>query len=161
MMKIVGTAIIAVVVLIPLSPIQAAAACDELIGTIIAKHLRPVIENAECPVVKDGGLDKKGHKLAGVCYESRGRTSQIRIDTQLNCHASGESVVAKLLGGKNAPSISENVTVEAEARGADCKLLNVEVKPSGELGKVLADMFDANGRARQALDQGLAEVCKQ
>lgn len=160
-MEVVKAAIIAVVVLIPLVPIKAAAACDELIGSIITKHLGPVIENADCPVAKDAGLDKKGHRLAGVCYKSKGPTSQIKIDTQLNCHGSDESVVSKLLGAKNAPSISENVTVLAEARGADCQLLSVEVKPSGELGKILAAMFDADGKARKALEQGLAEVCKK
>jgi hypothetical protein len=113
-----------------------------------------VIANADCPIARDAGLDQKGHKLIGVCYESQGATSKIEIDAALNCHSSDHSVVSKLLGGKNAPSISENVTVVAEARGADCQLLSAEVKPSGELGKILAAMFDANGKAREALEKG-------
>jgi hypothetical protein len=149
-----------VVVLMQLVVGKTFAACDDLIGSIITKHLGPVIANADCPVAKDAGLDQKGHKLTGVCYESQGATSKIKIDTTLNCHSSNESVVSKLLGSKNSPSISENVTVEAEARGADCQLLSVEVEPSGELGKILAAMFDANGKARQALEQGLADACK-
>jgi hypothetical protein len=153
-MKIAKSAAIAFVACMPFN---AARACDDLVDTIISRHLGPVIENADCPLP---GLDKKGHKLAGVCYESTGPTSHIRIDAQLNCHASGESVVSKALGAKNTPPASENVTVEAEARGADCQLLSVDVKPSGELGKVLAAMFDAKGKARQALQQGLAEICK-
>jgi hypothetical protein len=45
-------------------------------------------------------------------------TSHIRIDTHLNCHASSEGFFSKLGGSKTTPSISENVTVEAEARGS-------------------------------------------
>jgi hypothetical protein len=160
-MNIIRAAKIALLVLIPFIPIKAVAACDDLIGSIVTRHLGPVIANADCPVAKDAGLDQKGHKLVGVCYESQGATSKIKIDTALNCHSSDESAVSKLLGAKNAPSISENVTVEAEARGAGCQLLSVEVKPSGELGKILAAMFDANGKAREALEQGLTEACKK
>lgn len=141
-----------------LAPLGAASACDALIGTIITKQLGPAIEKADCPIP---GLDKPGHKLVGVCYESAGATSKIKIDTALNCHASGESVISKLTGGDNAPSKTENVSVEAEARGSDCELLSVEVKPSGELAKLAASWFDANGKARQALQQGLADVCKK
>ena len=139
----------------------AADACDDLIGNVITKHLRPAVEELDCSIPGKAGLDKKGHKLNKICYESTGPTSHIRIDTSLNCHSSSESVVSKALGGNNTPSISENVTAEAEARGSDCKLLNVEVKPSGELGKLLAKIFDANGRARLALEQGLADVCSK
>jgi hypothetical protein len=139
-------------------PSDTALACDDLVDTIIAKHLGPVIENADCPL---NGLDKKGHRLVGVCYESAGATSHIDIDTQLNCHASDESVVSHLLGSKSTPSVSENVTVEAEVRGADCQLVSVDVKPSGELGKMIAAMFDAKGEARKALERGLAEMCKK
>lgn len=156
-MKIVRPAAIPSIAFVACTPFNAAFACDELVDTIISRHLGPVIETADCPLP---GLDKKDHKLVAVCYESTGPTSHIRIDAQLSCHASGESVASKLLGAKNTPSASEDVTVEAEARGADCQLLSVNVKPSGELGKVLAVMFDANGKARQALQQGLAELCK-
>lgn len=153
-----GLAMIALAIAGALAPFGAAAACDALIGTIITKQLGPAIEKADCPIP---GLDKPGHKLVGVCYESAGATSKIKIDTALNCHASGEGAVSKLLGGNNAPSKTENVSVEAEARGSDCELLSVEVKPSGELAKLAASWFDANGKARQALQQGLADVCKK
>ena len=148
----------ALAIFVAFAPFKAASACDELVGTIITKHLGPAIEQADFPIP---GMDKPGHKLVGVCYESAGPTSKIKIDTALNCHASGESVTSKLTGGDKALSKTENVSVEAEARGADCQLLNVEVKPSGELAKLAASWFDANGKARQALEQGLAEVCKK
>ena len=153
-----GSARVALVMAIALAPFGTASACDALIGTIITKQLGPAIENADCPIP---GLDKPGHKLVGVCYESAGPTSKIKIDTALDCHASGESVISKLTGGDNAPSKTENVSVEAEARGSNCELLSVEVKPSGELAKLAASWFDANGKARQALQQGLADVCKK
>jgi hypothetical protein len=152
-----GTAAI-FVALSALVPIKASAQCDQFIGTVLSKHLRPVIESADCPLP---GLDKKGHNLVGVCYQSSGPTSHIIIDTYLNCYASGESVVSKLFGAKNAPSVSENVSVEADVNGADCHLNYVNIKPSGELGKVLAALFDANGKAREALEQGLADACKK
>lgn len=142
-------------------PVDAIAACDELLGSLISAKLGPVISDLDCAVVKNLGVDKKDHKLAGVCYQSTGPTSQIRIDTQLHCSSSDESVVGKLLGGKNAPSVSENLTVEAEARGSDCQVTSVSVKPSGELGKALASLFDADGRARKALQDALTSACKK
>lgn len=141
-----------------IAPLPAFAACDELVDHILAVQLAPAIEGADCPFP---GLDKKGHKLVGVCYQSTGPTSHITIDTALNCHASDESIPAKLFGGKNTPSKTENVTVEAEARGSDCSLVVVQVKPSGELAKLLVPLFDANGKARTALEKGLAQVCKK
>jgi hypothetical protein len=148
-------------VLTPLLPVNARAACDQFAGNLISKQLRPQIASIDCAVLKQAGIDKKDHKLVSVCYESTGPTSRIRIDTQLHCYGSSESVVSKLIGGKNAPSVSENVTVEAEARGSDCHLNDVKIQPSGELGKALAALFDANGKARKALEQGLAEACKK
>lgn len=105
-----GPAMVALAIAGALAPFQSASACDALIGTIITRQLGPAIEKADCPIP---GLDKPGHKLVGVCYESAGATSKIKIDTALNCHASGESAVSKLLGGDNAPSKTENVSVEA------------------------------------------------
>lgn len=140
-------------------PVSADAACDELVGSLIKSKLRPVVEDLDCAVVKSLGVDKKDHKLVGVCYQSAGPTSQIRIDTQLHCYGSSESVVGKLFGGKNAPSVSENLTVEAEARGSDCQVTSVSVQPSGELGKALASLFDANGKARTALQDALTQAC--
>lgn len=157
-MNVLSSTATIILILAALTPVKAFAECDQFIGNILSKHLRPVIENADCPVA---GLDKKGHDLVGVCYESSGPTSHIIIDTHLNCHASGESVVSKLFGARNAPSVSENLTVEADVRGADCHLNYVNVKPSGELGKVLVALFDANGKAREALEQGLADACKK
>jgi hypothetical protein len=48
---------------------------------------------------------------------------------------------------------------EAEARGSDCTVIDVKVKPSGELGKALASMFNANGKASDALQQALTQAC--
>jgi hypothetical protein len=138
-------------------PFHAFAACDALVGKIIETKLAPEVANADCPIK---GLDKKGHKLKGVCYESTGAQSSITVDANLNCHASSESVVGKLFGKKSRPSASENLKVEAVARGSDCQLESVKVKPSGEIGKLFAHLFDANGRARKALQQGLDEACK-
>jgi hypothetical protein len=141
------------------SPVKAIAACDELVGRLISTKLRPLVEVLDCAVVKGAGVDRKDHKLVGVCSESTGPISQIKIDTQLHCHSSDESVAGKLLGGKNAPSVSENLTVEAEATESDCHVTAVWVKPSGELGKALAALFDANGKARAALQEGFTQAC--
>lgn len=135
------------------------AACDDLVDRLITNKLKPVIEDLDCSVVKNLGVDKKDHKLVGVCYESTGAMSKIRIDTQLHCQGSDQSVVSKIVGKHAIPSVSENVTVVAEARGSDCKVIDAQIKPSGELGKALASLFDANGKARDALQQGLTEAC--
>lgn len=137
----------------------ARAACDDLVDNLIIAKLRPVIAELDCSVLNKAGLDKKDHKLAGVCYQSTGATSEIRIDTQLRCHSSDQSVPGRLLGGSSVPSASEDVTAEAKVRGSDCFVIEVVVKPSGELGKLLAKLFDANGKAREALQQALTQAC--
>ena len=95
------------------------------------------------------------------CYQSTGATSHITIDTTLHCHDSDESVGSHLLGSKNQASVSDHVTVEADARGSDCSVIGVQVKPSGELTKIAAKIFDADGKARKALEEGLAKACKK
>lgn len=138
---------------------DASAACDEFASKIIEKKLAPAIADLDCTLVKEGGLDKKGHQLKKVCYESSGVTSKIHIETYLRCYSSSESFVSKIGGEKTQPSISENADADAEVRGADCKLLNVKVSPSGEISKVLVKWFDVDGKARKALEGGLAEIC--
>ena len=139
--------------------VNARAACDDLVDNLITAKLKPVIEGLDCAVVKKLDVDKPDHKLVGVCYESTGATSHIRIDTTLHCYASDESVASHLMGSKNKPSVSENVTAEADARGSDCKVTDVKVKPSGALGKVLASWFDVDGKARKALQDALTQAC--
>lgn len=131
----------------------ASEACDDLVGSILVANLRPSIEDLDCSVLKKAGLDKKGHKLKDLCYESSGPTSRVRVDTSLNCHTSDKAVVPG--------SVSENVSADADVRGADCQVTDIRVKPSGELGKALASMFDANGKAREALQKGLNQACKR
>src|SRR5260370_81307 len=48
-MNIIRAAKIAFLVLIPFIPIKTVAACDDLIGSIITRHLGPAIANADCP----------------------------------------------------------------------------------------------------------------
>ncbi|MGU3420786.1 hypothetical protein [Methylobacterium sp. D54C] len=128
-------------------------ACDDLVGSILAANLRPAIEDLDCSVLKKAGLDKKGHKLNGVCYESSGPASHVRVDTSLNCHTSDKALIPS--------SVSENVSVDADVRGVDCQVTDIRVKPSGELGKALTSMFGANGKAREALQKGLNQACKR
>jgi hypothetical protein len=136
-----------------------AVACDELIGTIVAKHLAPIIECAGCPGPDEAGMDEPDHKLTGVCYESRGATSHLRIEASLTRSASSESVIAKLGGNATTPSISESVSIDAEIRGSDCSITALDVEPSGEVGKLIAQWFDAEGQARSALEEALDEAC--
>ncbi len=129
------------------------------IGNILSKHLEPAIENVDCSAEKQVGLENRGHKLAGVCYQFFGKISRIALVAHLNCHSSNESVDSKLFGTENAPSLSENVAVDVEV-AADCHLDDVKVEPAGDLGKSLVAAFDTNGEARRALEDGLAEFCK-
>jgi len=155
-MKSLSITIFLLGVITSLAPIKAFAQCDQFIGKILSEHLKPVIESADCPFAKKAGLDKKGHRLGNVCYESSGPTSHIRIETHLNCHGSKKGLFAFA-----KPSVSEDVAIEAEVRGSDCHLNYVRVKPSGEMGKALTSLFDANKEARKALEQGLTTVCNK
>lgn len=155
----INTPIFAVLASLVATP--SSAACDLFVSGVLFRHLAPAVADADCSVLGRAGLDKKDHHLVSVCYESSGPTSHIRIDTQLRCHASDESVMSHLFGRRNTPSISENVSAEAEVRGQDCHLNYVKVKPSGEISKILVAVFDANGKARKALQDGLNEICKK
>lgn len=141
--------------------VGAHAACDDLISGVIKNHLDPVLKGAPCPVVDKIGVDKTDHKLKQVCYESNGPTSKIRMDGEFSCHSSSESVVSKAVGGNNSPGFDENVTAVASIKGSDCSIIDVEVSPSGEGAKLLAKLFDAKGKARDALENALKEVCKK
>jgi hypothetical protein len=140
---------------------ESALACDELISNAIKTYTSPAFAELDCGVFGKAGLDKKGHTINNVCYQSSGPTSHIRIDTTLNCSASGESVVSKLVGGNNRPSVSENVSADADINGADCSVLNLKVSVSGAIGKAIADLFGADEKGGKALGDFLKQVCKR
>jgi hypothetical protein len=138
---------------------KAIAGCDQSKGDILSKHLRPVIESLDCALLKQPGLTDKGHKLVGVCYQFFGQISRITLDAHLSCRANSEDVNAKIFGTENAPGVTENIVVDAEV-GEDCHLYDVKALPSGNLGRLLANLFKINGEGRKALEEGLATVCK-
>jgi hypothetical protein len=55
--------------------------------------------------------------------------------------------------------IGDRVTARAEVRASDCQLLSVDVTSAGEMGKLLLNAFDVNGKARSALVQVLSRIC--
>jgi hypothetical protein len=128
-----------------------ALACDEFASRLLATKLAPAIASLGCSALGKAGLDNAGHKLANVCYASDGPNSSIRIVADLNCRTSSAAFIKS--------SVSESVTVEATVRGSDCSLSNAEVMPSGEIGKVLSQALDLNGRLRSALQDGLNTLC--
>ncbi|MGY4298847.1 Tfp pilus assembly protein PilX [Bradyrhizobium sp. i1.4.4] len=152
--------VMAILVLLTFQSEQALA-CDELISNAIKTYASPAFADLDCNVLGQAGLDKKGHTINNVCYESSGPMSHVRVDTTLNCHASDESVVSKLLGSKNGPSFSENVSVDADIKGADCTVLNLKVSVSGEVGKAIAALFGADEKGGKALGDFLKQVCNR
>lgn len=140
---------------------ERALACDELISNAIRTYASPAFAEVDCNVLGKAGLDKRGHTINNVCYQSSGPTSHIRIDATLNCHASGESVASKILGGKNKPSVSENVSADADIKGADCSVLDLKVSVSGAIGRAIADLFGADEKGGKALGDFLKQVCKR
>jgi hypothetical protein len=139
---------------------KAVAECDQSVGSILSKHLSPAIENIECASLKQPQAVAKAHKLLGVCYQFFGKISRVTLEARLSCHDDGSSVDSHLFGSENAPGLSENVSVDVEV-GADCQIDDVKAQPIGDLGKLLASSFAENGAARKALQDGLAEGCKQ
>lgn len=128
-------------------------ACDALVGSILTANLKPAIEDLDCSILGKAGLDKKGHKLVSVCYESSGPASHVRVNASLNCHTSDRALIPA--------SVSENVSVDADVSGADCQVKDVRVQASGEITKGLLKAFGANGKAGEALQKGLNQACKR
>jgi len=128
-----------------------ALACDDLAGKLLTAHLDPAIKSLGCSALGRAGLDNAEHKLESVCYTSTGPTSTVQIVAGLTCRTSDAAFIKT--------SLSERVTAEARVRGSDCLVEDVSVKPSGEIGKIFAQAFDLQGRARAALQDALAKVC--
>lgn len=125
-------------------------ACDDLADKLLSSYLAPAIQLLGCSELGKAGVDKADHKLENICYTSNGPTSAVEIVASLHCHT-GKAVILV--------SISERVTADAQVRGADCSVQSVSVRPSGEIGKVLASAFNVDGRARTALQEGLNKLC--
>jgi hypothetical protein len=128
-----------------------ASACDELITRLIEKAIRPAIESLDCGELGKAGIDKSEHHLESVCYTSSGPSSQIEIVVDLKCKT-GDNALFKT-------EATERVTAEAEVRGSDCQIEKIDFSAGGEVGKLLLRAFDANGKAREALQQALARAC--
>lgn len=133
-----------------------AQGCDKFAGAVIKGLVEPQLAQLECSGFKIFGLDHKDFKIADVCYTSTGPQSHVRIDATLRCYGSSESFIGKISG--TAPSKTENATLEADVSG-DCQVGDVSVKASGEVEKVLVSVFNANDKARQALQQGISKAC--
>jgi len=128
-----------------------AQGCDEFAGKLLASYLDPAIKSLGCSELGKAGVDHADHKLESVCYTSTGPTSQLMIIANLRCHTSDRALIPV--------SISERVTAEARVRGTGCSIEDLKLRPSGEIGKVLAAGLDLNGRARSALQDGLNKLC--
>jgi hypothetical protein len=130
---------------------KTAAACDEFASRLIDRAVRPEIESLDGGLVGRTGLDVRDHHLVSVCYTSTGPTSNIEIVADLKCKTSGDAFIKTEIG--------DRVTALAEVRASDCQLLNVDVTTSGEIGKLLLNSFNVNGKARDALVQALGRLC--
>jgi hypothetical protein len=130
---------------------DATLACDEFAGRLLSTYLSPAIASLGCSALGRAGLDNANHKLESVCYTSSGPTSSVQIVASLHCHTSDAAFIKA--------SVSERVTADATVRGSDCSVQGVTVRPSGDIGKVLSQAFDLDGRARTALQEGLDKIC--
>jgi hypothetical protein len=130
---------------------EGARACDELAGKLLSSYLEPAIKSLGCSALGRAGVDNADHKLESIWYTSSGPTSAVEIVASLHCHTSDAAVIPI--------SISEHVTADAQIRGADCSVQSVNVKPAGEIGKILVSAFNVSGRAGTALQDGLNKMC--
>jgi hypothetical protein len=127
------------------------APCDELVSRLLLKHLKNPIENAERGPLGMAGLDKRDHHLESVCYSSNGPVSSVIMVVSLTCKTSDRALIKA--------SVSEKITGTLQITGADCKVSNVNLGAAGEIGKVLLNVFNAQGKARDALQNALTNAC--
>ncbi|TPK85714.1 hypothetical protein FJ936_09250 [Mesorhizobium sp. B2-4-13] len=130
----------------------AVRACDEFAGRLISSAVAPAIEGLKCENIGKAGLDKPDHHLQSVCYTSSGSTSNLEIVASLRCKTSDKAFVKVAL--------SDTGTANAQVRGADCQLLEVNVQTSGEVGKILIRAFNVNGIVRTKLQEALDKFCQ-
>jgi hypothetical protein len=130
---------------------RAAGSCDELIGHLITRAVKPAVDGFDCGVLKKAGVDKNDHHLNSVCYTSTGPVSRVEVQATFTCKTSDKALIHF--------STSANATAVAEVRGSDCSVSFVDFQVSGEIAKVLVDAFDLKGRLADALKKGLAGAC--
>lgn len=130
---------------------RSAHACDELAGKLLSAYLAPAIASLGCSALARGGVDVANHKLESVCYNSAGPTSTVEVNASLQCRTSDAAFIKF--------QTSDHVKAIATVRGADCRVMDVRIIPSGEVGKVLVRGFGVEGRARAALQEGLTKIC--
>jgi hypothetical protein len=128
-----------------------AQACDEFASNLLKPHLAQAISALGCSELGRAGLDQADHKLEKVCYASTGPTSSVEIVASLRCHTSSAALLPA--------SVSERVGAEAIVLGSDCTVQGIKLKPSGEIGKILSAALGLNGLARNALQNGLNQLC--
>lgn len=126
-------------------------ACDDLTSKLVASYLDPVIRSLGCGELGKHGLDVPSQKLNSVCYKSSGSSSSIEMVVSLNCHTGPHALIPS--------SISERVTADVDFELGSCSVQNVQLRPSGEIGKVIFGAFDIDGHARVALQKALNKLC--
>jgi hypothetical protein len=128
-----------------------AFACDDLIGRLITRALKPAVEGFSCGELGFAGLDVAEHRLESVCYTSEGASSQIQIVASLKCRTSDAAFIRS--------QVSDRLTARATMRGSDCQITDVHVDAESQLGRAFLRSFDVNGKARKALETALENAC--
>jgi hypothetical protein len=131
--------------------VASAQSCDEFAGRLIANAVRPSIEALGCAELRRAGLDRSEHRLHHVCYSSSGATSNLEIVADLKCRT-GDKALIPAQG-------SERVTARVRVRAADCQITQLNIDADSDIGRMLLQAFDAEGKARQALQKALQGTC--
>lgn len=128
-----------------------AAACDALVGRLLANMLTPAIAGIDCGVLRRGGVDRPHHSLGEVCYTSQGEVSTLEVSAQLKCKTGDQAFIPV--------TIAEDVRVVAGIRGTDCQLTEFRLTAGGVLGQVLLSALNAPDALRAPLQAELTRVC--
>jgi hypothetical protein len=99
------------------------------------------------------GLDNKERfLLRSLTYCPMETTSRLSASVKVACRT-GPSADVEL-------SVSETFDFDMTARNADCAIVAFEVRPRGEIGRLVTGLTDFSERMRHAAEPYLVSLCR-
>jgi hypothetical protein len=142
-----------------------AKACSDVLSTLVAAALRPVLESADlCRALKHTarlpfgrsvtvGVDHTDKvELRSLEYCPSDTDSTLQASVFVRCKTSDAAVIKF--------SVQEVFDIRLRVQNSNCEVLDLHVTPRGEIGRLVANVAGLPDRIKAAAAKDIQKLCK-
>jgi hypothetical protein len=150
--------------LVIVSIAKPANACSDVLSTIVATALRPVIESTNvCRDLKQRVSTPLGAVTVGV-----DKTEKVELRALQYCPSPLDSILQASIFVRCSTSdaalirlsIDETFELHLQVRNSNCEVLDMSVIPRGEIGRLIVGLTGFSDQIKQAAAQHIQVLCR-